>query len=137
MIKQLLNLSLITSLITSFTVSNIEPVYPHHTTRSRKSITNYNRRGIASWYGGRFHGRRTASGRIFNKHELTAAHNRLPFGTRVRVTNVKTGKSVIVTITDTGGFGKYNREIDLSRGAFSRIAPLNQGLATVKLQVIK
>jgi len=78
MLKQLLNLSLITSLITSLTVGNIEPVYAHHTTRNRKSITNYNRRGVASWYGGRFHGKRTASGRIFNKHELTAAHNRLP-----------------------------------------------------------
>ena len=58
--------------------------------------------GRASWYGPGFHGRRTASGETFNTNELTAAHRTLPFGTKVRVVNKKTGKSVVVRINDRG-----------------------------------
>lgn len=72
--------------------------------------------GIASWYGPGFHGRRTASGERFDQNDLTAAHRTLPFGTRVRVVDEKTGRSVIVRINDRGPFA-HGRVIDLSRGA--------------------
>lgn len=87
----------------------------------------------ASYYGGKFHGRKTASGERFNMYALTAAHNSLPFGTRVKVTNKANGKSVIVKINDRGGFGKYGRTIDLSKKASDMI---NCGLCKVSLQVL-
>lgn len=70
----------------------------------------------ASWYGPGFHGRKTASGERFNQNALTAAHKSLPFGTRVKVTNRRTGRSVVVRINDRGPF-VAGRVIDLSRGA--------------------
>lgn len=73
-------------------------------------------RGIASWYGPGFAGRRTASGEVFNPHALTAAHRSLPFGTRVQVTSERTGRSVVVRINDRGPFGG-GRIIDLSSGS--------------------
>lgn len=91
----------------------------------------------ASWYGGHWHGRKTASGEIFNKHALTAASNSHKMGTKLKVTNVKTGKSVVVKVNDTGGFAKYNRTLDLSQAAFQQIAPLSQGVAKVTIQVLK
>jgi rare lipoprotein A len=73
-------------------------------------------RGVASWYGPGFHGRLTANGERFNTNSLTAAHRTLPFGTRVRVTNAETGRSVVVRINDRGPFTK-GRVIDLSKAA--------------------
>jgi rare lipoprotein A len=103
--------------------------------------------GIASYYGPGFAGRRTAKGDIFNPNLLTAAHNTLPFGSLVRVTNQRNGRSVIVTINDRGAFNadhprvrkavSNRREIDLSQGAFASIAPLRQGLVPVKLEVLR
>lgn len=90
-----------------------------------------------SWYGGYFHGRKTASGEIYNKHALTTASNSHKMGTKLKVTNVKTGKSVTVKVNDTGGFAKYNRTLDLSQAAFQKIAPLSQGVAKVTIQVLK
>lgn len=72
--------------------------------------------GKASWYGPGFHGRRTANGERFNTHALTAAHRSLPFGSRVRVTNTRTGRSVVVRINDRGPFVP-GRVIDLSYAA--------------------
>lgn len=72
--------------------------------------------GIASYYGSKFHGKRTASGSIYNMHALTAAHKTLPFGSKVRVTNLKNNKTVDVKITDRGPFIK-GRVIDLSKKA--------------------
>ena len=91
----------------------------------------------ASWYGGYFHGRKTASGEIYNKYALTAASNSHKMGTKLKVTNVKTGKSVIVKVNDTGAFTKYNRTLDLSQAAFQQIASLDQGVAKVTIQVLK
>lgn len=91
----------------------------------------------ASWYGGYFHGRKTASGEIYNKYALTAASNSHKLGSKLKVTNVKTGKSVVVKVNDTGGFAKYNRTLDLSQAAFQQIAPLGQGVAKVTIQVLK
>ena len=72
--------------------------------------------GIASWYGPGFHGKATASGAIYDQNDLTAAHQTLPLGTRVMVTNLETGSSAEVTINDRGPFAK-GRIIDLSYGA--------------------
>jgi len=77
--------------------------------------------GKASWYGPGFHGRKTASGQPFNQHALTAAHPRLPLGTRARVTNLHNGKEVEVTINDRGPHGG-GRIIDLSRAAARKLA---------------
>lgn len=91
----------------------------------------------ASWYGvpDGFHGRRMANGRIFNAYGLTAAHRTLPFGTRVRVTNLNNGRSVTVEITDRGPF-VGGRVIDLSQGAAAQIGMLSTGTAQVSLQVL-
>lgn len=89
--------------------------------------------GVASWYGGKFHGRQTASGEIYNQNALTAAHRSLPFGTKVRVTNTATGNSVVVRINDRGPF-VGGRVIDLSRAAASSIGI--DGLGRVKIAVL-
>lgn len=89
--------------------------------------------GVASWYGGSFHGRKTANGETYDMWSLTAAHRSLPFGTRVRVTNTSNGDSVVVRINDRGPF-VGGRVIDLSRAAADEIGM--DGLAHVKLTVL-
>ncbi len=89
-------------------------------------------RGKGSWYGGRFHGRRTASGEKFDMHDLTAAHKTLPFGTRVRVRDLDTGKEVVVRINDRGPHVR-GRIIDLSRAAAVALGVLHAGEAAVAL----
>jgi rare lipoprotein A len=89
-------------------------------------------RGKASWYGAFHHGRRTASGEIFNQNALTAAHRTLPFGTRLRVTNQQTGRSILVRVNDRGPF-KANRIIDLSRAAAQAIGLKGVGLVVIAL----
>ena len=93
-------------------------------------------RGVASWYGQPHHGRLTASGRRFNMHELTAAHRTLPFGTRLRVTNLINGRAVTVTITDRGPFVKQ-RVLDLSYAAARAIGMIGPGTAPVQLDILK
>ena len=91
--------------------------------------------GVASFYGGQFHGRLTASGTRFDANGLTAAHRSLPFGTRVRVTHLANGRSVDVRINDRGPF-IGGRIIDLSRGAAGVIGMHHQGVARVKVTVL-
>jgi rare lipoprotein A len=91
--------------------------------------------GEASWYGPGFAGRTTSNGEIFDPAEMTAAHRTLPFGTRVRVTNLETGSSVEVRINDRGPF-KAGRIIDLSRAAADRIGMLASGVARVRVEVV-
>ena len=91
--------------------------------------------GIASFYGGKWHGRKTANGEIFNTNSLTAAHKTLPFNTRVKVTNLSNGKSVIVRINNRGPYTK-GRIIDLSTAAFSAIENTKKGITKVQLQII-
>lgn len=86
----------------------------------------YQKEAHASYYHDRFTGRRTASGAFFNNKELTCAHPKLPFGTKLRITSIKTGKSVNVIVTDRGPFVK-GRHIDLSKKAFMLIAPDRYG----------
>lgn len=96
----------------------------------------YYETGIASFYGGRWNGRKTASGQIFNSKKMTAAHKKLPFGTMVKVTNLSNGKSVVVRINDRGPFIK-GRVIDLSQSAFGVIENTKKGITKVKLEIIK
>lgn len=91
--------------------------------------------GLASWYGGKFQGRLTANGEIFDTNELTAAHRTLPFDTIVRVENLDTGRTVVVRINDRGPFVD-NRVIDLSRAAADVIGLTSAGVAPVRLQVM-
>ena len=92
-------------------------------------------KGTASWYGSKYHGRKTSSGERYNKNHMTAAHNTLPFGTKVKVTNLKNNKSVIVKINDRGPF-KRGRIIDVSEAAARKIGMVNSGVATVKVEVL-
>ncbi len=91
--------------------------------------------GIASWYGPGFHGRRTASGAIYNQYDLTAAHQTLPLGSRVIVTNIQNGTSVEVLINDRGPFVK-GRIIDLSYAAASGLGMVRPGTIPVRIEVI-
>ena len=91
---------------------------------------------IVSWYGNYFHGRKTASGETYNQWGYTCASNSHKIGTKLLVTNPANNKSVVVRVNDTGGFKKYGRTLDLSRGAFLKIAPLNQGKLKFKIQVL-
>lgn len=89
----------------------------------------------ASWYGQEFNGRRTASGLRYDPRGLTAAHKTLPLGTRIRVTNPRTGASVLVTVTDRGPYcGR--RELDLSKAAAQEVGILSRGVASVLIEVL-
>lgn len=89
----------------------------------------------ASYYATNFNGKITASGKIFDNNKLTCAHKYLPFGTKLKVTNIKNNKSVIVTVIDRGPFIK-ERAIDLSQKAFKSIASLKSGFITVKIEIL-
>ena len=91
--------------------------------------------GAASWYGPGFYGRQTASGERLRKGTLTAAHRTLPFGTRVRVTNLDNGRSVVVRINDRGPF-RYHRVIDLAHGAASELQMMRSGEIPVRLEIL-
>jgi len=96
---------------------------------------NYEETGKASFYAMKFQSRKTASGERFDQSAHTAAHKKLPFGTKVKVTNVDNGKSVIVRINDRGPFVR-GRIIDLSRSAFSSIGNTKAGVINVKIEVV-
>jgi peptidoglycan lytic transglycosylase len=91
--------------------------------------------GTASWYGRRHHGRETASGEVFDMYRLTAAHRTLPLGSRVLVTAVESGRSVVVTITDRGPYVQ-GRIIDLSYAAARRLAAVERGVIPVSLHLV-
>ena len=91
----------------------------------------------ASYYANKFNGKRTSSGIRFDNNKYTAAHRKLPFGTKLRITNEENGKSVIVEVIDRGPFSR-GREIDLSRRAFMEIVSnKNSGSAIVKIEIIE
>jgi rare lipoprotein A len=99
------------------------------------AVANGSQVGVASWYGGKFHGRTTASGEPYDMHAMTAAHPSLPFGTKVRVTNLENGRSAVLRINDRGPFAK-RRIIDVSRHAAEHLGFLKAGLAKVQVEVI-
>jgi peptidoglycan lytic transglycosylase len=112
-------------------------VAPDSLTPQGTATTRHKRllKGIASWYGGVFNGHKTASGEKFDENALTACHRTLPFGTLVRVVNVRNGRSVTVRITDRGELAE-GRIIDLSKGAAEKLAMTRSGLAPVVLDVL-
>ena len=104
---------------------------PVHVAKAAKKMV-----GIASFYATKFNGRRTASGEKFNNNAMTAAHKSLPFGSKVQVTNVRNGKSVVVRINDRGPYVR-GRIIDLSKAAAKKIGIGHAGTARVKLEILK
>jgi rare lipoprotein A len=90
--------------------------------------------GVASWYGPGYHGKKTSSGEVFDQDEMTAAHMTFAFGTRVRVTMLSNGRSVVVRINDR--FPNAKRVIDLSRGAARQIGLIGPGTGRVRLEVV-
>ena len=113
------------------TVAQQKKVLNKTTTKTKGKVE----KGEASYYADKFHGRPTASGEKYNKKAFTAAHKTLPFGTKVRVTNLKNNKSVDVIINDRGPF-KAGRIIDLSRAAAEKIGLINDGVAKVTVEVL-
>tara|TARA_B100002051_G_C16743053_1_gene645582 strand:- start:1686 stop:2252 length:567 start_codon:yes stop_codon:yes gene_type:complete len=92
--------------------------------------------GEASWYGPGFYGNRTANGEVFRPGTMTAAHRHLPFGTKVRVTNLWNGRSAVIRINDRGPFIGH-RVIDLAHGAASHLGLTASGIAQVRLEVLR
>lgn len=92
--------------------------------------------GISSYYGKEFHKKRTASGQIFDMHKISAAHKTLPLGTKIRVTNLKNGRSLTMTITDRGPFVK-GRILDVSYKAAKKLSFVNQGTTKVRIDVLR
>jgi rare lipoprotein A len=92
--------------------------------------------GLASWYGAPYHNRRGSNGEVYNMHAMTAAHRTLPLGSIVRVTNLKTGNSALVRITDRGPFVN-GRILDVSYAAAKRLDIWQPGVASVKLEVMQ
>jgi rare lipoprotein A len=97
----------------------------------------YKTHAHASYYNNKFNGKRTASGKKFNNSKLTAAHKKFPFGTKLKITNERNNKSVIVEVIDRGPFSK-KREIDLTKRAFMKIASnKGSGSMIVKIEILK
>jgi rare lipoprotein A len=114
--------------------SNFHNSYVAHKKRHHvmKTSKGYKARGVASWYGTRFHGRKTANGEHYNMFSMTAAHKTLPLPTYVKVINLKNHKSVIVRVNDRGPFSD-NRIIDLSYAAATKLGILGHGTAHVEV----
>ena len=108
-----------------------KPTRVHHRSSSGTAKVQV---GLAAWYGGNHHGGKTASGERFNKHAMTAAHLKLPFGTMVRVTHRRTGKSVVVRINDRGPYGRAI--IDVSEAAAKQLDIIKEGVAPVRVEVL-
>lgn len=100
-----------------------------------KSAAGYHERGIASWYGKKFHGKRTSSGESYNMYAMSAAHKTLPLPSYVRVTNLRNGRSVIVRVNDRGPF-LHNRIIDLSYTAASKLGIVATGTGLVEVSAV-
>lgn len=98
--------------------------------------SGFTQKGQATYYADKFQNRKTASGELYQHKLKTAAHKKLPFGTRVRVKNVDNGKTVVVRINDRGPFAK-KRIIDLSRSAFDSIGDVSAGVLNVEIEVIR
>ena len=107
------------------------------TLKPRLKLKAFKTKAHASYYHNKFNGKRTSSGIRFSNDKYTAAHRKLPFGTKVKVTNEENGKWVIVEVIDRGPFSR-GREIDLTRRAFMEIASnKNSGVIIVKLEIIE
>lgn len=133
-------------------VRNIPNAVPRHEPRSRygnmssyevfgkryyplKSSHDFKERGIASWYGNKFHGRKTSSGEKYDMYAMTAAHKTLPLPTYVEVTNLENGRQIIVKVNDRGPF-RHNRIIDLSYVAAEKLGITRKGTGLVEVRAI-
>jgi rare lipoprotein A len=116
--------------------SDLEPRIPQNAPTPAAQSWNDRIHGVASWYGGVFNGRKTASGEVYDMNAMTACHPSLPFGSIVRVVNVHNHRSVVVRITDRGDLVEEGRIIDLSYGAAQKLGMTWNGLAHVDLQVL-
>lgn len=103
--------------------------------RVMQTSAGYRERGGASWYGSKFHGRKTSSGEVYNMYDMTAAHKSLPLPTFVEVTNLENGQTIVVKVNDRGPFHS-DRIIDLSFGAAAKLGILEQGTADVEVVAI-
>ncbi len=105
--------------------------------RKKKQLTvSHTQEGKASYYSSALHGRKTASGEIYNENKLTAAHKHLPFGTKVRVLNKRNGRTVLVSINDRGPFVK-KRILDLSYVAAQQLGMIRVGVTPIKMEVLQ
>lgn len=133
--RQPTSLALNSSLLATDTseVSDDEDVLERLTAVASNSVNKFKQTGLASWYGRKFHGRKTASGDIFDMNALTAAHRSLPLNCYVKVTNKTNGKSVVVKVNDRGPF-HGNRVLDLSYGAAKQLGITNKGVGNVSIE---
>jgi rare lipoprotein A len=120
--KQLMIASLVVALATVVTTS--------------LAVAQTAEEGIANFYSDKFEGKKTASGEVYDKNGLTASHKKLPYGTKVKVTNVENGKSVVVTVNDRMGTSNP-AVIDVTRRAAEELGFVQSGKAKVKLEVLK
>ena len=121
---------------TPISLSDQEPSIPQNAPTPAAKSWKDRIQGVASWYGGVFNGRRTASGEPYNMYAMTACHPSLPFGSIVRVVDLRNHRSVVVRITDRGDLVEEGRIIDLSYGAAKKLGMAKAGLAKVELQVL-
>lgn len=120
----------------SFPIPSVVPPVPLAPVPTSAPLVASVSKGTASWYGPGFFGNRTANGEVFRPGTRTAAHRTLPFGTRVRVTNLSNGRSTVVRINDRGPF-HGSRVIDLAHGAAEDLGVTSSGLAPVRLEVLR
>ncbi len=124
------------TLATPTTLVDKEPRIPQNAPTAAAQKWSDRIHGVASWYGGVFNGRKTASGETYDMNAMTACHPSLPFGSIVRVVNVHNHRSVVVRITDRGDLVEDGRIIDLSYAAAQKLGMTWNGLAHVDLQVL-
>jgi rare lipoprotein A len=122
--------------VTPVSLAHAQPALPNREPSLEAKHWSDKIHGIASWYGGVFNGRKTASGEVYDMYAMTACHPSLPFGSIVRVVNRKNHRSVVVRITDRGDLVEEGRVIDLSYGAAEELGMTWGGLAKVDLQVL-
>jgi len=101
----------------------------------KDDVAGHIEKGTASWYGKRFHGRRTSSGEVYDMNAMTAAHKNLPIPSVIEVTNLDNGRSAVVRVNDRGPFHS-NRVLDLSYAAATKLDMVDKGMAKVKIQVL-
>lgn len=126
------SLSVLLVILASFLMSGCSSVQQ----KKDLGLSAYTETGKASYYADKHQSMKTANGEIYDHKLSTAAHKTLPFGTKVKVTNIENGKSVVVKINDRGPFIK-GRIIDLSRSAFNSIASKSSGVIDVKIEVVE
>lgn len=112
------------------------PVVVQKPEEPQKPVIIHKEEGIASWYGGKFNNRKTASGERFNQNAITAAHKTLPLGTKVIVTNIDNGKQLVIKINDRGPYSK-NRILDVSKQAAVKLGMIERGTSRITLEVPK